>query len=152
MISTPMFNLLPWRWTHWVLLLVGPLFVVAYVSLWSWGPIDEAIRRLQHQPELLNAGRNIGVLRAETLVGLVSLLLLTPLVGVVALFMLLFAMVILATTLGPLVRVLSLPEWVLVLLVGSAISGAVYAQSELWLPYSWWLLDHLATAYIILVL
>jgi len=147
-----MFNLLPWRWTHWVLVWVGPLFVVAYVSLWSWGPIDEAIQRLQHQPELLNAGRNVGVLRAETLVGLVSLLLLTPLVGMVALFMLLFAMVILAVTLGPLVRVLGLPEWVLVLLLGGAISSAVYAESEVWLPWSWWLLDHLATAYIILVL
>jgi len=147
-----MFNLLPWRWTHWILLLVGPLFVVAYLSLWSWGPIDEAIQRLQHQPELLNAGRNVGVLRAETLVGLVSLLLLTPLVGTVALFMLLFAMVILAVTLGPLVRVLGLPEWVLVLLLGGAISSAVYAESEVWLPWSWWLLDHLATAYIILVL
>jgi len=131
---------------------VGPLFVVAYVSLWSWGPIDEAIQRLQHQPELLNAGRNVGVLRAETLVGLVSLLLLTPLVGMVALFMLLFAMVILAVTLGPLVRVLGLPEWVLVLLLGGAISSAMYAESEVWLPYSWWLLDHIATAYIILVL
>jgi len=147
-----MFNLLPWRWTHWVLVWVGPLFVVAYVSLWSWGPIDEAIQRLQHQPELLNAGRNVGGLRAETLVGLVSLLLLTPLVGMVALFMLLFAMVILAVTLGPLVRVLGLPEWVLVLLLGGAISSAMYAESEVWLPYSWWLLDHIATAYIILVL
>ena len=147
-----MFNLLPWRWTHWVLVLVGPLFVVAYLSLWSWGPIDEAIQRLQRQPELLNAGRNVGILRAETLVGLVSLLLLTPLVAMVALFMLLFAMVILAVTLGPLVRVLGLPEWVLVLLLGGAISSAVYAESEVWLPWSWWLLDHLATAYIILVL
>ena len=147
-----MFNLLPWRWTHWVLVLVGPLSVSASLGLWSWGPIDEAIHRLQRQPELLNAGRNVGILRAETLVGLVSLLLLTPLVAMVALFMLLFAMVILAVTLGPLARVLGLPEWVLVLLLGGAISSAVYAESEVWLPWSWWLLDHLATAYIILVL
>ena len=149
-VSMRMFNLLPWRWTHWVLLLLGPLLVVAYLSLWSWGPIDEAIRRLQRQPELLTAGRSL--LRAETLVGLVSLLLLTPLVGVVALFMMLFAMVILAGTLGPVVRLLGLPEWVLVLLLGAAVSAAVYARSEVWLPWSWWLLDHIATAYIILVL
>lgn len=147
-----MFNLLPWRWTHWVLLLLGPLFVVAYLSLWSWGPINEAIQRLQHQPGQLHIGRDAGLLRAETFVGLVSLLLLTPLVGMVALFMILFAMVTLATALGPLVRVLGLPEWVLVLIVGASISSAVYAESELWLPWSWWLLDHLATAYIILVL
>lgn len=74
------------------------------------------------------------------------------LVGMVALFMILFAMVTLATALGPLVRVLGLPEWVLVLILGASISSAVYAESELWLPWSWWLLDHLATAYIILVL
>ena len=152
MISTQMFNLLPWRWTHWVLLLVGPLFIVAYLSLLTWGPIEEAIQRLQHQPELLNAGRNVGVLRAELLVGLVSLLLLTPLVGMVSLFLLLFVIVIVATILGPVVGVLSLPNWVVVLLLGAAISGAVYAESELWRPWSWWLLDHLATAYIILVL
>lgn len=131
--------------------MVGPLFVAAYLSLWSWGPVDEAVQRLQRQPELFNVGRNVGLLRAETFVGLVSLLLLTPLVGMVVLFMLLVVMVILAGTLGPLVRVLGLPEWVLVLLPGAAISGAVYAESELWLPCSWWLLDHLATAYIILV-
>lgn len=147
-----MFNLLLWRWTHWVLLLLGPLFVVAYLSLRSWGPINEAIQRLQHQPGQLHIGRDAGLLRAETFVGLVSLLLLTPLVGMVALFMILFAMVTLATALGPLVRVLGLPEWVLVLIVGASISSAVYAESELWLPWSWWLLDHLATAYIILVL
>lgn len=152
MISTQMFNLLPWRWTHWVLLLVGPLFIVAYLSLLTWGPIEEAIQRLQRQPELLNAGRNVGVLRAELLVGLVSLLLLTPLVGMVSLFLLLFVIVIVATILGPVVGVLGLPNWVVVLLLGAAISGAVYAESELWLPWSWWLLDHLATAYIILVL
>ncbi len=145
-----MFNLLPWRWTHWVLLLVGPLFIVAYVSLLTWGPIEEAIQRLQHQPPF-NPAQDFGVLRAELLVGLASMLLLTPLVGMVSLFLLLFVMVIVATILGPVVRVLGLPDWVVVLLLGAAISGAAYAESELWLPWSWWLLDHLATAYIILV-
>ena len=43
-------------------------------GLWSWGPIDEAIQRLQRRPELLNVGGNVGVLRAETPVGWVSLL------------------------------------------------------------------------------
>ncbi|MBI3031115.1 MAG: hypothetical protein HYY64_16550 [Candidatus Rokubacteria bacterium] len=132
--------------------MVGPLFVVAYLSLWSWGPIDEAIQRLQHQPGLLNVGRDASLLQAEALVGLVSLLLLTPLAGMVALFMLLFVMVILAITLGPLVRLVGLPDWLLVLVLGAAASGAVYAESEVWLPYSWWLLDHIATAYIVLVL
>jgi len=66
-------------------------------GLWSWGPIDEAIQRLQRRPELLNVGGNVGVLRAETPVGWVSLL-------------------------------------------------------RLWLPRAWWLLDHIATACITLVL
>lgn len=73
-----MFNLLPWRWTHWVLLLVGPLFIVAYLSLLSWVPVDEAIARLRG--ELGQRGvLQDSLLRAETILGLVCLLLLTPL-------------------------------------------------------------------------
>ena len=62
--------------------------IVAYVSLLTWGPIDEAIQRLQHQRPFTPPG-DFGVLRAELLVGLASLLLLTPLVGMVSLFLLL---------------------------------------------------------------
>ena len=144
-----MFNLLPWRWSHWVLLLVGPLFVVTYFSLLSWGPVDEAIQRLASQPGPRDAPGSSGLLTAEAILGLVSLLLLTPLVGMVVLFLLLFAMVIVGITLAPLVRGLGLPDWAVVLLAGAAFSGVLYRQSEVWLPWSLWCLDRLATAYLV---
>ena len=144
-----MFNLLPWRWSHWVLLLVGPLFVVTYFSLLSWGPVDEAIQRLASQPGPRDAPGSSRLLTAEAILGLVSLLLLTPLVGMVVLFLLLFAMVIVGITLAPLVRRLGLPDWAVVLLAGATFSGVLYRQSEVWLPWSLWCLDHLATAYLV---
>ena len=144
-----MFNLLPWRWTHWVLLLVGPLFVVTYLSLLSWGPVDESIHRLAGQPGQHELALASSLPRAEALVGLVSLLLLTPLVGMVVLFLLLFAMVILSITVGPLVRVLGLPDWAFILLFGAASSQVLYAKSVVWLPWSLWVLDRLVTAYLI---
>lgn len=146
-----LFNLLPWRWPHWILLLVGPLFIVAYFSLLSWVPADEAIARLQG--ELGQRGvLQDSLLRAEVILGLVCLVMLTPLVGVVALFLLLFGMVIVVTTLGPIVRVLGLPDWVLVVPLGGAASRVVYTQSEVWLPWSLWLLDRLTTIYLVLFL
>ena len=144
-----MFNLLPWRWSHWVLLLVGPLFIVTYLSLLSWGPVDEAIQRLAGEPGPRDALRSSGLLTAEAVLGLVSLLLLTPLVGMVVLFLLLFAMVIVGITLGPLLRGLGLPDWTVVLVAGVTFSWVLYSKSEAWLPWSLWCLDRLATAYLI---
>ena len=144
-----MFNLFPWRWSHWVLLLVGPLFVVTYFSLLSWGPVDEAIQRLTSEPGPRDAPRGSGLVPAEAVLGLVPLLLLTPLVGAVVLFLLLFAMIVVGITLGPLLRGVGLPDWTVVLLAGATFSGALYGKSEAWLPWSLWCLDRLATAYLI---
>ena len=144
-----MFNLLPWRWTHWVLLVVGPLFVVTYLSLLSWGPVDEAIQRLASEPGPRDAPRSSGLLTGEAVLGLVSLLLLTPFVGMVVLFLFLFAMIIVGITLGPLLRGLGLPDWTVVLVAGVTFSWVLYSKSEVWLPWSLWCLDRLATAYLI---
>ncbi len=144
-----MFDLLPWGWTHWVLLVVGPLFVVAYLSLLSWGPIGEVIKRLSSDPGQSHMAGGAGILRAEALLGLVSLLLLTPLAGMVALFLILFGMVILATTLGPLGRLLGLPNWTCMLILGAVLSAVLYANSQVWLPWSLWALDRLVSAYFI---
>jgi len=149
--QTPMFNLLPWRWTHWVMLLVGPLLIVTYFSLLSWTPVDEAITRLAGELGQRGALGN-PLLRAETVFSLVSLLLLAPIAGMVALFLLLFGMVILVRTLGPICRVVGLPDWALVLLLGGVSSRVVHAHSEVWLPWSLWFLDRLGTIYLILFL
>ena len=63
---TTMFTLFPRRWSHWLLFLVGPMFLATYFGLLSWGPVEEAIKQvLSQQP---------GLPRAEGLLGLVSLL------------------------------------------------------------------------------
>ena len=141
---TTMLTLFPRRWTQWLLLLVGPLFLASYLGLLSWEPVQEAIKQL--------ASYSPGLARAEGILGLVSLLLLTPLVGVVALFLLLFVWVVLAGILGPVGRILGLPNWAFFLLVATASAGAVYANSEAWVPWSLQVFDRIATAYLILLL
>src|SRR3990172_8950191 len=84
--ATLMFTLFPRRWTHWLMLLVGPLFLAPSQGLRWWGPVEEAIKQL--------ASQQPGLARAEGLLGLVSLLLLTPMVGLVALFLLFFVWVV----------------------------------------------------------
>ncbi len=146
-----MFNLLPWRWTHWLLLFIGPLFVVVYLTLLSWVPVDQAIQRLAASvgPP---AVADLGMARAEAIFSLITLALLTPLAGIMALFLLLFALVAVSVVLGPFVRVLGLPDWLTVLLLGSALAVWVYSKIETWLPWSLWLVDRLATIYVVLIL
>ncbi len=146
-----MFNLLPWRWTHWLLLFIGPLFVVVYLTLLSWVPVDQAIQRLAASvgPPAVAIP---GMARAEAIFSLITLALLTPLAGIMALFLLLFALVAVSVVLGPFVRVLGLPDWLTVLLLGSALAVWAYSKTEAWLPWSLWLVDRLATIYVVLVL
>jgi len=139
-----MFTLFPRRWTHWLLLLVGPLFLASYFGLLSWAPVKEAVGQLTNQPA--------GVSRAEGLLGLVSLLLLTPIVGMVGLFLLLFALVVLAGTLAPVARMSGIPQWVFTLLVAVGSSGTVYANREAWVPWFLQALDRVASAYLVLLL
>ena len=139
-----MFTLFPRRWTHWLMLLVGPLFLASYHGLLSWGPVEEAIKQL--------ASQQPGLARAEGLLGLVSLLLLTPMVGLVAIFLLFFVWVVLAGTLGRVGRMLGLPDWAFLLLVAAVSAGLVYAKSETWLPWSLQAFDLVASAYLILLL
>ncbi|OGL09245.1 MAG: hypothetical protein A3J45_14880 [Candidatus Rokubacteria bacterium RIFCSPHIGHO2_02_FULL_69_13] len=141
---TPMFTLFPRRWSHWLLFLFGPMFVATYFGLLSWEPVEEAITQFTMQPP--------GLARGEGLLGLVSLLLLTPLVGVVALFLLLFVWVVLAGILGPFGRMLGLPDWAFFLLVASVSAGLVYANSGAWLPWSLQAFERIASAYLILLL
>lgn len=141
---TTMFTLFPRGWSQWLLFLVGPMFLATYFGLLSWDPVEDAIKQLGSQQP--------GLARAEGLLGLVSLLLLTPIVGMVALFLLFFVWVVLAGTLGPIGRMLGLPDWVFFLLVASVSAGLVFANSGAWLPWSLQVFERIANAYLILVL
>lgn len=135
-----MWALSPWRWNHWFLLLVGSLFLASYLNLLSWGPIADAIQYLVSEP---------GVIRAEAVFGLVTLLLLTPLAAMVALFLLLLVWVGLAAVFGPIARALRVPDWAFTLLLAAASAGIVYSKSGMWLPWSMSVIDQITNAYLI---
>ena len=143
-----MFTLWPWRWTHWFLLLVGALFLGTYLNLLSWGPVVEVIPGLAGQPGASDGFKGFS-LRAEALLGLISLLLLTPLVGMVALFLLLLVWTGLAGTLGPIAHRLGIPDWAFILLLATASAGVVYAKSGAWLPWAETLIERITSAYLI---
>lgn len=146
-----LFNLSPWRWTHWLMLLLGSVLVATYLGLLSWQPVIEAVERLQAGgPEQLL--REINIIRAEGFVGLFTLLLLTPLVGVVGLFVLLLVWVGLAHVTGPMARSLRVPDWALILVIAAVLVGVVYAKSESWMPVAVAVVDRLEDAFLVSLL
>ena len=96
--------------------------------------------------------RGPAIAYAEAIFSLVTLVLLTPLAGIVALFLLLFAIIVLSVILAPFVRGIGLPDWVVILLFGVGSSAWLYTNSATWLPWSLWLLDRVATVYVVLFL
>lgn len=145
-----MFNLLPWRWTHWILLLIGPTFVIVYLSVLAWVPVDEAILRVASHPDT-RVARHPVMARAEAVFSLTTLVLLTPLAAIVAIFLVLFGMIALTVVLGPFVRLLGLPDWLVAPMLGAAFSAWLYTNSATWLPWSLRLLDRLASVYVVLL-
>jgi hypothetical protein len=135
-----MWILLPWRLTHSFLLLVGCLFLASYLNLLSWGPVADAIQYLVGEP---------GIIRAEAVFGLVTLLLLTPLAAMVTLFLLLLVWVGLAAVLGPIARALRVPDWAFTMLLAATSAGIVYTKSGMWLPWSMSVIDRITNAYLI---
>lgn len=142
-----MFSLLPWRWAHWLLLLAGGLFVAFYLNLLTWPPVVAVTEPLQRRPP--DAEKAFSLIHAESIMGIVTLLLLTPLALMVVLFILTLAWVGLAGTLGSLARALGLPEWSLTLLAAAASAGALYANSGAWLPWAVSVVDRLTSAYLL---
>lgn len=136
-----------WGWGRWLLLLVGVLFLASYLGWLSWGPVEDALRRLAIRPGVPEVFRDIGVGRAEALFVLLSFLVLTPFATLVGLFLFVFLLMILVGTLGPLWRLLGLPQWTLVGLLLVILGGAAYARSALWLPWVLWLSGLVAQAY-----
>jgi hypothetical protein len=145
-----MFDLLPWRWTHWVFLLLGPVFVLVYLTALAWSPMDEALQRIASTAPL--GARDPELARAEVIFTVITLALLTPLAAIVTLFLLLFGLVAFSILVGPFVRLLGLPAWPAVVLLAAALSALVYWQREVWLPWSLWLADRVGAVYIILFL
>ena len=137
-----------WGWGRWFLALLGVLFLASYFGWLSWGPVENAIRTLAVRPGVPEVFREIAVGRTEALFVLLSFLLLTPVATLVGLFLFVFLLMIVAGTLGPLWRMLGLPQWALVVLLVLVLGGVAYAKNGMWLPWVVWLSGLVAQAYL----
>lgn len=137
-----------WGWGRWLLVLLGALFLGSYLGWFSWGPVEETIRRLAIRPGVPEILRDSSVARPEALFILLSFLLVTPIAGLIAVFLFVFLLVILAGTLGPVWRMFGLPYWSLVVLLLVVLTGAAYAKNAVWLPWVQRLAGVVAQAYL----
>ena len=137
-----------WGWGRWFLALLGVLFLASYFGWLSWGPVENAIRTLAVRPGVPEVFREIAVGRTEALFVLLSFLLLTPVATLVGLFLFVFLLMIVAGTLGPLWRLLGLPQWALVVLAVLVLGGVAYAKNGMWLPWVLRLSGLVAQAYL----
>jgi hypothetical protein len=143
--GTRMFSLGPWRLSHWLMLLTGSVCVATYLNLLSWDPIVGAIQGLAPQ----GSGFIGAVTAGESIVGLLTLLLLTPLAAVVALFLLLMAWIGIALALRPVTSLVGIPDWAGVLVVAGVSVVWIYARSDGWVPWASAVIDRLLNAYLI---
>ncbi|MBI4634844.1 MAG: hypothetical protein HY727_00710 [Candidatus Rokubacteria bacterium] len=128
------------RWFHLVLVAVGALLFAVYIGLLP--PLGEMVEWLASQPGVPEMFRDTD--RAEAFVVLFWVVLLTPVVSLVAFFVVGFAF---ALSLWPVERALPLPEWACAMMLGAVFAAAGYATSPLWLPRTLWILGLIARAY-----
>lgn len=137
-----------WGWGRSLLLLLGALVLATYLGLLSSGRIEEAIRWLAARSGTGGAFREPGAGRLEGLFVIISFLLLTPIAALGALFLLVFVVMFLAGTLGPIARVLGMPKWLFMGLLVAGLGGVAYAKSEAWWPWLLWVSGVVAQAFL----
>ncbi len=125
-----------WGWGRRLLLLLGGLILATYFGLLSWGGVDEAVQWLASKAGASGSFRDPVAGRGEAYVIVMAFLFLTPLAILVALFLLVFVVVVLAGTLRPVGRMLGLPQWALMVLVTGVLAGVGYAKTAVWLPWA----------------
>lgn len=145
-----MLTLATWRWTHWILLLVGVLILTSYLGLLSWGPLEDAFRRLASQPGAREAFREPGG-QVEALFIVLTFLLLTPVAALAVLFLMVLVLAILAGFLAPVARMFGLPDSTVTVLLVAGLAAVAYAERPLWLPWSRWVLGFVVRAFLVVL-
>jgi hypothetical protein len=123
-----------WGWGRWLLLLLGILVVAAYFGLLSGGRLEESIQWLASKGGADGSFKEPGAGRGEAFFIVMAFLFLTPVAILGGIFLLVFALVVLAGTLHPVARVLGLPQWSMVGVVAIVLAGVGYANLGRWLP------------------
>jgi hypothetical protein len=135
----------PQRWTNYGLglLLAGILLAV------GWVPIKELVWWLATRPEVGAAFQDPRYGRQDAWLSIFSFILLTPLVGLVMVWVLAFVYALPAGYVLPLGRRFGLPEWISTIFVAMASVTVIYSQSDVWLPPCLHALGLLARAFIV---
>jgi hypothetical protein len=123
-----------WRWHNWLLFAAGILLVGSYLGLVSWAPLDDAITRLASYPDARSTFESASA-RPEALFVIFAFLLLTPAALLVALFVLASVLTMLLVTLGPVTRMIRIPDAVLAALILGVGGVVAYVKAGAWWPW-----------------
>ena len=133
-----------WRLPHWLVALGSTLALAIYAGLVQ---PREIAHYFAARPEVSQAFAEPHFGRADALILVFSTLFLAPFALFIALVLLVFAIAMVGGFVLPVVRWLSLPDWIAtaVVIVGGGM--AAWVQSAHWLPRSVWFLGLLARAW-----
>lgn len=143
-----MWSFSSWGWGRWSLLLLGVLILAIYLGVLWLGGVQEALQWLEAKSGAGDTFQRPGAVRGEGFFVLLAFMLLAPLAVAVALFLVLFVLVVLAGTLAPVGRLLGLPNWVLMTLAVGGLGGLAYAEREVWVPWGLWMVGLFASAFL----
>ncbi|MBI2154985.1 MAG: hypothetical protein HYV92_14225 [Candidatus Rokubacteria bacterium] len=122
--------------------------LATYLGVLSLGGVQGALQWLEAKSGAGDTFQRPGAIRGEGFFVLLAFMLLAPLAVAVALFLVLFVLVVLAGTLAPVGRLLGLPNWVLMTLAVGGLGGLAYAEREVWVPWGLWMVGLFASAFL----
>ena len=143
-----MLSISSWGWGRWSLLLLGVLILATYVGVLWLGGVQEALQWLEAKSGARGSFQQPGAIRGEGFFVLLAFLLLMPMAVLVALFLVLFVMVVLAGTLAPVGRLVGLPNWTLNALIVVGLAALAYTESAVWFPWALWAVGVVASAFL----
>jgi len=121
------------RRSHWILMILGVLFLLSYGGLLSWGRVEEALESLA----ATSSGAPIfqaKVDRADAIFIVFMFLMLTPIAVLAAGAVLAFVSAVLAGGLESLLRTPGTPDWVFNAAVYVLFLVVAYFTRGVWLP------------------
>lgn len=120
-------------WKRWLVLVVA-----SFAFLWWAGlgaTVQRAFEALASQPDVQTAFTDAEHGRMDALLMLVSVAALAPVSTFLVLLALVFALILLALLLEPLLGTLRLPAWLTVVIVLASAAWAAWALREAWVPH-----------------
>lgn len=132
-----------WRLPHW--LLAAGIMLWFAIQTGMLHPRELAVW-FAGRPEVLKAFADPNFGRADALMLIFATLFLGPFAVFIGIVCVVFVMAILGGAVLPVTRWMQLPDSVATGVVAGAMLGAVWMQSELWMPRSLWFLSLLARA------